>query len=155
MKNITWPILIVYLVSLVGCATPPQGELFSEVNHPKPGMAKVYVYRPDTVGAHGLAPILIVGGKEVAKMPVNAYAEADVVPGYNSVVFDWPLFSMMPNTSYGFSFEEGKTYFIKFYVEDKGVVWFFSAEEIDPSVAVQEMATYRLSEQVDESNKHL
>ncbi len=90
MKRQTMSFLVAFTLLIVGCATttmaPEPDDMAAKQFVPPPGKARVYVTRPGTQGAAGLADVMI-DGRLVGQLAIQTYVYADLEPGQHSIAW--------------------------------------------------------------------
>lgn len=80
--------LSVFSLSLVGCASVPMGDASRDAElksfTPKPGVAGLYIYRNESMGA-GVKMDVEVDGKAIGRTAAKTYLYTEVEPGTHSI----------------------------------------------------------------------
>ena len=84
-------VLLAVATLTVACATttmaPETLDAAAKQFVPAPGKARVYVTRPGTQGAAGLANVMI-DGRLIGQLAIQTYVYADVEPGEHSIAWN-------------------------------------------------------------------
>jgi hypothetical protein len=105
------PLVLIFVVTLSGCAVSATAPSFSEAPSPQVGNGKavLYVYR-EYAEPTAWTAFLNQEDKELVSLPQKGFTWVYINPGKHRFTFGWPLLASMPKVDFEREFEPNKVY---------------------------------------------